>query len=171
VSRRPVKQPKKHKDAEIILKTFVDGSTLFRTSGMGLCLGIAIYANQRGYRFLADYFKWLAERPFSEHPVSSVDPGDHVHLTTDSGLSDEIDFKFDTLTNANRKIVLRNAGATKRLQRRGSPMKQFARVIVESLECFGWWFKVDAKMRQATIKEIDELIDVLKKQRSRLRSM
>ena len=163
-----LRQPTKRKDAEIIVKRNFGISSLFSESGLGLYAGIAIFANRRGYRFLSDYFRWLAERPIAR---GDLDPGDHVHLTPHSDYCDELDFTFDTLTPSNRTTVLRNARASKRSRRRGTPIKQFTRLVTEMIETLNKFLRNDDEFRQSSIDEIKELIAVLEEKRSQLESM
>ncbi len=172
MAKTPAEPPTKLKDAEIIVKRNFGLSSVFNQGSPDLhsdwYTGIAIFANRRGYRFLADYFRWLTERPIAE---SDWDQGDHVHLTPHSGVCDEIDFTFDTLTARNRSRVLRNAGVTKSSRRCGTPITQFSAFVSDMLEHFGSFLTNDQTFRQSTIDELDGLISVLEKERSRLENM
>jgi hypothetical protein len=143
-------------------------SSVFAASGSWVYQGIAVFANRRGYRFLSDYFRWLAERPISE---IDGDPGDHDHLTPRSPLCDEMDFSFDTLTKTNRDVVLRNARVNSRSRMRGSPIRQFTRLFRELTGFLDGYLKGDAVLRRATIREIEKLIAVLEKKRAELKDL
>jgi hypothetical protein len=162
------RRPTKRKDAEIIVKR--NYGVNFREHGIGVRLyeGIAVFANRRGYRFLADYFNWLADRPIAQ---VDVDPGDHDHLKPHSDYCDEIDFTFDTLTSSNRTKVLHCARASKQARRSGPPIKQFLGLVADMIEFAKEFLKNDDDLRQSTIDEINELITVLKVQRSKLELM
>ena len=164
MAKTTISMPQKRKDAEIIMKRNFGYGSLFRKSDFGLYEGISVFANRRGYRFLSDYFQWMAERTVSE---SEDDPGDHVHLCLSSNCSDELDLTFDNLTVSNRNAVLRNANATKKTIRSGSPIKQFKQIFLEIMDHFGSYFNND-EFRKSVVDEIDELIVVLKEKRKLL---
>jgi len=162
------RQPTKRKDAEIVVKRNFGISSVFSDNDFGLYEGIAVFANRRGYRFLSDYFRWLAERPIAE--IGS-DPGDHVHLTPHSPYCDEIDFSFDTLTSSNRNAVLRGAGASRRSRRRGTPIRQFTGLVAEITEFLEDDLRNDDEFRQTTIDEISELMTVIEEKQAQLEGM
>lgn len=172
MAKKSLTQPTKRKDAEIIVKRSFGLSSMFSDGDPNLhsywYTGVALFANRRGYRFLADFFRWMAERPISE---SEGDPGDNVHLTPKSELCDEIDFTFDTLTPHNRNIVLQNANTTKISKRRGTPIRQFSNLVSEMMSHFNGFLLNDEVFRHSTVDEINELIAVLEKERSRLEAM
>ena len=156
--------PQKKDDAEIIVKqNFGLSIGLFSQSGLDFYPGVAIFANRNGCRFLADYFAWLAERPIATFDRNNSDPGDHVHLTPHSDYGDEIDFTIDTLTPENRRHVLRNAGATKPLRRRGTPIQQFTQLMDEMSTFLNGFCENDANFRETTSNDIKDLVRVLKK--------
>jgi len=165
MAKKSISMPEKSKDAEIVVKRNFGYGSLFRRTDFGLYEGISVFANRRGYRFLSDYFKWMAQRTVSE---SEGDPGDHTHLNPSSTRCDELAFTFDSLTASNRKAVLTNANATKKARRTGSPIKQFKQIFVEIIDSFGSYLNNDDELRKSVMDEIDELIVVLKEKRKQL---
>lgn len=168
MNKQPLRQPTKRSDAEIILKRNFGLGSMFSDGNISLYEGISIFANRRGYRFLSDFFRWLAERPTTE---CDTDPGDHVHLIPTSSCSDDIAFSFDTLTLRNRNKVLRNAKATKHLRRWGTPFRQFTGLVAEIAESLEGYLKNDQQFRRTTIQEIDALVAVLEEKRTQLERM
>ena len=165
MSQRP---PRKRKDAEIIVKRNFGRGSPISDNGIDLYEGIAVFANRRGYRFLSEYFRWLAERPIAE---IDTDPGDHIHLSPHSPCCDEIGFSFDTLTPSNRRAVLRHAGAGERSRRCGTPIRQFMQLFTEITQAFQEQLSNEDEFRQTTIDEIKELVSVLEQERARLENM
>lgn len=164
--------PQKKDDAEIIVKhNFGLSIGLFSRSGLDFYPGIAVFANRKGCRFLADYFTWLAERPIAPFDRNNFDPGDHVHLTPHSDYCDEIDFTFDNLTPENRRHLLRKAGATKKSRRRGTPIQQFTQLFDEMATFLNQFCENDVDFRTTTINDIDDLIGILKNKLSHLKKM
>lgn len=164
MSKKPLRQPKKRKGVEIFVKRS------FRLSFDTDCTireGMAIFANRKGYRYLSEYFRWLAKRPLAN---IDGDPGDHVHLTPHSPLTDDMGFTFDTLTPSNRKEVLQNAKAKKRFRRHGTPIAQFAEFVADIVQTMRTYLKNDDEFRDATISDISHLIDVLEQKRAELQS-
>jgi hypothetical protein len=160
--------PEKGKGAEIIVKRNLGLSIgLFSESELDLREGIAIFANREGYQFLAEYFRWLAQRSVAEN---ESDLGDHVHLTPHSDCCDEIDFTFDTLTTTNRDVLLTNAQATITARRRGSPIKQFSGIVADLIATFEGYLK-GGELRESTIVEINELMVVLDEQLNKIKRL
>lgn len=96
----------------------------------GLAPLISVFANPAGYRWLSDFFRWLAERPPVFGPDDG-DPGNHIHLRDTSApcnyaLSDETDWTFDTITDENREVLLSAPGMAPEARLRGSPLHMFA---------------------------------------------
>ena len=164
--------PRKRVNAEIIVKhNFGLGGSFPSERTLEFYLGIAIFANRRGYRFLADHFAWLAKRPIAAFSQENLDPGDHVHLTPDSDYGDEVDFTFDTLTPENRSHLLENAGATRQLRRRGTPFQQFTQLVDEMGTFINEFCETGDDFRKETISDIEALINVLENKVAHLKNM
>ncbi len=173
LARKLGQPPRLGSRAEFVVKHNFGLSTLFsRDDGGGdFHLGIALFANRKGYRFLADYFRWLAKRPIADFCEDLPDPGDHVHLTPYSDCSDEIDFTFDTLTPENRSCVLTNAGASSQQSRCGSPYRQYAQLVDEMGAFVNPWCENDDALRQEITGDLEKLLGVVEKQLAHLQQI
>jgi hypothetical protein len=114
--------PKGRKGAELIVKANVGLNVTEGSSGLEVLGGVFILGNRAGYRWLADYCAWRAERIDEEDLFYSGDPDDHDHLAShapvNEELSDEFDVMFGSFSNRHRRRVLQACGITR--QRRCS---------------------------------------------------
>lgn len=72
---------------------------------------LLLLANRAGYRWLADYFRDLAEREPRTHSDPIGDPDDHSHYSTqyppvNPALSDRVELRIGHLDATNRDAVL-----------------------------------------------------------------
>lgn len=124
------KPPRRRRNAELILREcYRVGS-----KGPGFPEGLApqrvVLGNATGFRWLAAYFAWLADRSRTLPDPPEGDPGHHVQLweapvPCNLRLSDEASRLFLTLTARNRRTVLRRYAVPPRNQMQGTPLQRF----------------------------------------------
>ncbi len=119
--------PKTRKGAELIVKQNCEYTS---DDAERLTSGVFVLGNREGFRWLSEYFAWLADRIAEDAPYSSADPDDHQHLDSvapiNHQLSDEMGLLIGSFSNKNRRRVLKACGVARSKRVPGNPVTQFS---------------------------------------------
>lgn len=105
---------------------------------------IIMLANREGFRFLGQYFLYLAERL---QPTAEIgDPDDHRHFGTmfpdepfNYELSDRIELRIGMLSDENRAHVVDKYGISRRSGKHGSLVERYTRLAELARTGKGAW--------------------------------
>ena len=128
---RARKRPRKREGAEIILGHLFVHNLDFSDE---LTPAFHLLANVEGFRWLADWFLWLAGR--DPELLGNDGDGEHEHLRhseppLNSRLSDEVDVVARMFDDRTRKKLLKRQGITKKIRNTGDPITQFSKLLDE----------------------------------------
>ena len=143
--KSPLHPPRPQRGAELILKCNLESSSGYTDM---LASGVFILGNRDGWRWLSDYFSWLANGIKEDAAFHRFNPDHHQHLNFDAPLnkrlSDELGITVGSFSNKNRKRVLQTLPTVRKQHRLpGNPVTQFRSLlplITEWLasEVFSW---------------------------------
>ncbi len=134
--RQSGRSPRFPRGAELVLKETweVDGT---RDHDVPLPC-ILILGNKQGYRYLAQYFAWMATRDATPVSESWGDPDNHVQFNGigwnepfDQTLSDRVTFRLGTLNKRNRAAAFEKYQVSPATAQRGNAIARYERRIAE----------------------------------------
>ena len=130
VVSKEMNSPKPKQGAELIIKQNNEvGSAFSQGSGPG----VFILGNADGFRWLSEYFAWVADRVNEGAEFVECDPDDHQHLAPgvpfDPELSDEMGLQIGSFSTALRQRVFDGIGLTKERRCSGTSVAQFSKML------------------------------------------
>jgi hypothetical protein len=124
--------------AELIIKQSWEVSTRYSRE---VAPGVHLLGNREGFRWLSEYFAWIADRIDDNAEVAPANADDHPHLFPgapfNSELSDEVGIMLGHFSQRHRERVLELLGCSPEARSLGSPIAQFLPVLRALTKFFG----------------------------------
>lgn len=163
--------PRCREGAELILKQNCECSSAYTD---WLASGVFVLGNRDGFRWLSEYFAWLADRIAEDRPYNNVDPDNHQHLDSvapiNRQLSDEMSLMIGSFSHKHRRRVLKTCGVARNKSLSGNPVTQFrsrlewiTQLLADRID--------DQELRARTIRQLELLIEEAQESVARLKAV